>query len=112
MARPPAARTFTTTSLSTSSDAAGLGAGTVFLTGANSDAIIVFDRTTERFSVLRVPYPLVMYQRGVDARIDDRDAGWKGRGLWVNDSNDPARFIEHGRGVVSQLQLRPHPLAY
>jgi streptogramin lyase len=93
-------------------DTSGLGAGTVFLTGANSDAIVVFDPRSERFSVFRVPYPLVMYHRGVDGRIDDPQAGWKGRGLWINASNDPARFIEHGNGVVSQIQVRPHPLAY
>jgi len=36
-------------------------------------------------------------------RIDDPRSGWKGRGLWINDSNDPARFIEHGTGVVSHI---------
>ena len=71
-----------------------------------------FRSATERFSIVRVPYPLVMYHRGIDGRIDDPRAGWKGRGLWINDSNDPARFIEHGMGVVSHIQLRPHPLVY
>lgn len=93
-------------------DTSGLGAGTVILTGANSDALVVFDPRSERFSIFRVPYPLVMYHRGIDGRIDDPQAGWKGRGLWITDSNDPARFIEHGMGVVSHIQLRPHPLAY
>jgi hypothetical protein len=93
-------------------DTSGLGAGTVILTGANSDALVVFDPRRERFSTFRVPYPLVMYHRGIDGRIDDPRAGWKGRGLWINDSNDPARFIEHGTGVVSHIQVRPHPLAY
>ena len=93
-------------------DTSGLGAGTIILTGANSDALVVFDPRTERFSVFRLPYPLVMYHRGIDGRIDDAAAGWKGRGLWLNASNDPERFIEHGRGVVSQVQFRPHPLAY
>jgi hypothetical protein len=93
-------------------DTAGLGPGTVILTGANSDALIVFDPRTEAFHVFRVPYPLVAYHRGIDGRIDDPQAGWKGRGLWLNYSNDPERFIEHRRGVVSHIQLRPHPLAY
>ena len=84
----------------------------MFLTGANSDALVVFDPRRERFSIIRVPYPLVMYHRGSDGRIDDPRAGWKGRGLWIDDSNDPARFIEHGTGVVSHIQVRPHPLAY
>jgi streptogramin lyase len=93
-------------------DTSGLGPGTVILTGANSDALVAFNPATERFSVFRVPYPLVMYHRGVDGRIDDANAGWKGRGLWVDDSNDPARFIEHASGVVSHIQVRPDPLAY
>ena len=93
-------------------DTSGLGAGTVLLTGANSDALVVFDPRRERFSIIRVPYPLVMYHRGIDGRIDDPRGGWKGRGLWIDDSNDPARFIEHGKGVVSHVQVRPHPLAY
>jgi streptogramin lyase len=93
-------------------DTSGLGAGTVILTGANSDALVVFDPAKERFSVFRVPYPLVMYHRGVDGRIDDAGAGWKGRGLWIDESNDPARFVEHASGVVSHIQVRPTPLAF
>ena len=32
---------------------------------------------------LRVPYPLGFYAKGFDGRIDDPNAGWKGRGLWT-----------------------------
>jgi hypothetical protein len=38
----------------------------VYLTGANSDALVVFDPRSERFSIFRAPYPLVMYHRGID----------------------------------------------
>ena len=32
--------------------------------------------------LLRMPYPLGFYAKGVDGRIDDPNGGWKGRGLW------------------------------
>ena len=32
---------------------------------------------------MRVPYPMGFYTRGMDARIDDPKAGWKGRGIWA-----------------------------
>ena len=31
---------------------------------------------------LRIPYPMGFYAKGLDGRIDDPNAGWKGRGLW------------------------------
>jgi hypothetical protein len=32
--------------------------------------------------MLYVPYPRGFYAKGLDGRIDDPNAGWKGRGLW------------------------------
>ena len=32
---------------------------------------------------LRVPYPMGFFAKWMDGRIDDPDAGWKGRGLWA-----------------------------
>jgi hypothetical protein len=32
---------------------------------------------------LRVPYPLGFFTKLVDGRIDDPNAGWKGRALWT-----------------------------
>jgi hypothetical protein len=29
-----------------------------------------------------LPYPLIFFAKGLDGRIDDPNAGWKGRGLW------------------------------
>ena len=34
-----------------------------------------------RMISLRVPYPMGFYAKGLDDRIDDASAGWKGRGL-------------------------------
>ena len=36
-----------------------------------------------KWSSLRVPYPMGFYHEGLDGRIDDPNAGWKGRGLWT-----------------------------
>ena len=67
-----------------------------------------------RMVTMRVPYPLGFYQRGLDGRIDDPDAGWKGRGLWASNNTSVHRHIEGGLGMTSEVvhfQLRPHPLA-
>ena len=32
--------------------------------------------------MLRIPYPMGFYAKGLDGRIDDPNGGWKGRGLW------------------------------
>jgi hypothetical protein len=61
-----------------------------------------------------VPYPLGFYARGVDARIDDPKAGWKGRGLWATNNLTPIWHQETGEGSelsAVQFQLRPDPLA-
>jgi hypothetical protein len=33
--------------------------------------------------VLRIPYPLGFDAKGLVGRIDEPNAGWKGRGLWA-----------------------------
>jgi len=33
--------------------------------------------------LLRIPYPMGYYAKGLDGRIDDPNAGWKGRGLRI-----------------------------
>ena len=74
--------------------------------------MLAFNPSTQHFTVIRVPYPLAMYQRGVDGRIDDPGTGWKGRGLWATYGNDPIRFVETGIGCINHIQLRPSPLDY
>ena len=66
------------------------------------------------FVTLRVPYPLGFYTKGFDGRIDDPDAGWKGRGLWVPSGDRTPWLMEGGKGtkpLVAHIQLRPDPLA-
>ncbi len=93
-------------------DTLGLGKDTVVCTGTNSDSLIAFNPNTEEFSVFRTPYPLVMYTRGLDGRIDDSDAGWKGRGWWVGNNIDPVKHVlENDQlGWVQHIQLRSSPL--
>jgi hypothetical protein len=62
--------------------------------------------------VIRVPYPLNTYTRGLDGRIDDPAAGWKGRGLWFTNGLDPLIHSELPRSYVGQVQVRPDPLAH
>jgi hypothetical protein len=63
---------------------------------------------------LRVPYPLGYYIKGLDGRIDDPNAGWKGRGLWTTTGTRAPFHMEGGKGTrpkVVHFQVRPDPLA-
>jgi len=64
--------------------------------------------------VLRVPYPLSFYAKGTDGRIDNPNAGCKGRGVWTT-SGDRTLWLKDGgkRRVPSAflVKLRPNPLA-
>lgn len=93
----------------------GLGKDTPFLTGSNSDSLIAFDPKTEKWTYLRVPYPLGFYQRGMDGRIDDPNAGWKGRALYANYGTHLVWHIEGGKGTpgkIVKFQIRPDPMAH
>ncbi|WP_217913502.1 hypothetical protein [Miltoncostaea marina] len=89
----------------------GMGKDTVILNGTNSDSLQLFNQKTKKWVTLRVPYPLNAYQRGLDGRIDDPKAGWKGRGLWFNDGLDPVIHNEVQHGWLGHAQLRPTPTA-
>ena len=83
-------------------------------TGSSSDSLIVLLPDSEEMVVLRVPYPLGFFPRGLDGRIDDPDAGWKGRGLWSNFATFTVWHIEGEKGTegpIVKFQLRPDPLA-
>jgi hypothetical protein len=93
-------------------DTFGLGRNVPFATGnANESLIALVDG---KFVNLRVPYPMGFYAKGMDGRIDDPDAGWKGRGLWSTYGNRTPFHLEGGKGTTSKIvkfQLRPDPLA-
>jgi len=93
----------------------GFGANTPIATGSNSDALLVLDPDTGDWTKLRVPYPMGFYHRGLDGRIDDPNAGWKGRALYANYGTHLIWHVEGGKGTVGKLvkfQIRPDPLAH
>ncbi len=89
----------------------GLGEDIVVLNGTGSDSLLAFNQETEEFAIIRIPYPLNTFTRGLDGRIDDPGAGWKGRGLWFTNGLDPIVHSEVGMSFVGKVQLRPDPLA-
>ena len=92
----------------------GLGANIPIADGSTSDSLLALDPETGEWVVLRVPYPMAFYSRGLDGRIDDPDAGWRGRGLWANYGSNYVWHTEGGKGTKSKIvhfQIRPDPLA-
>ena len=90
----------------------GLGDNTPILAGTGSDSLMAFD--DGEWVIFRVPYPMGFHPRGLDGRIDDPDAGWKGRGLWSTQAAQATWHQEGGKGErpkVAHFQLRPDPLA-
>jgi len=90
----------------------GLGENVPMSTGNLNDGLIAFKNG--EMVTLRVPYPLGFYAKGFDGRIDDPDAGWKGRGLWAANGDRTPWLMEGGKGtkpLAAHFQLRPDPLA-
>jgi hypothetical protein len=103
----------------------GLGANVPIETGNQSDSLhaLVGGQIVE----LRVPYPIGFFAKGLEGRIDDPKAGWKGRELWVTSGNRTPFHIEgidapapgapgatpetRSSPLVVEFQLRPDPLA-
>jgi len=93
-------------------DTLGLGKNTPIATGNESDSLSALNNG--KWVVMRVPYPLGYFAKGMDGRIDDANAGWKGKGLFSTFSDRAATHIEGGKGQESKVvhfQLRPNPLA-
>ena len=96
-------------------DTLGLGPNVPIATGSTSDSLLAFLPDEEEFVVLRVPYPMGFYSRGMDGRIDDPDAGWKGRAVWADYGTNAVWHSEGGKGTQGNLvkfQIRPDPLAH
>jgi hypothetical protein len=93
-------------------DAFGLGPNTPINTGNESEGLLALK--DGQWVVLRVPYPTGFYTKWLDGRIDDPNAGWKGRGLWATVSTRAPFHMETGKGTSSKVlkfQLRPSPIA-
>jgi hypothetical protein len=90
----------------------GLGKDVPVITGNLFDGLHAL--VDGKFITLRLPYPLGFYAKGLDGRIDDPQAGWKGRGLWSSSGDRTPWFAEGGKGTkpfAVQFQVRPNPLA-
>ena len=87
-------------------NSSGFGENTVIVNGTGADALFLFNPHTEQFTTVRVPYPLQYNSRGSDARIDDPNAGWKGRGIWSMYSSSSAMLTETKRPSLVYMQLR------
>jgi hypothetical protein len=93
-------------------NALGLGENVPINTGNQSEGLLVLD--DGKWVVLRVSYPMGFYTKWLDGRIDDPNAGWKGRGLWATISTRAPFHMEGGKGTTPKayrFQLRPDPLA-
>ncbi len=94
-------------------DTLGLGPNVPIDTGNASEGLLALK--DGKWIVLRVPYPLGFYTKWMDGRIDDAQAGWKGRGVWSTVSTRAPFHMETGKGTTSKVvkfQLRPNPLAH
>jgi hypothetical protein len=93
-------------------DTLGVGKNTPIITGNGSDSLMAL--VNGKFVVLRVPYPLGFFAKGMDGRIDDPKAGWKGKGVWTTWGTRTPFHSETGKGTYSKVvhfQIRPDPLA-
>ena len=93
-------------------DTFGLGKNVPVATGNGNEALLAL--VNGKWVVARVPYPLGFYAKGLDGRIDDPKAGWKGKGLWSTYATRAPFHTETGKGTMSKVvhfQLRPDPLA-
>ena len=93
-------------------DTFGLGKDVPMSTANLNDGLVALK--DGKMISLKVPYPLGFYAKGFDGRIDDPNAGWKGRGLWTSSGDRAPWLIEGGKGMkpmAVHFQIRPDPLA-
>ncbi len=94
-------------------NAVGLGENIPISTANLNDGFVALKNG--KMVMLRIPYPMGFYAKGLDARIDDPNAGWKGRGLWSTNGDRTPWLMETGKGSSPRavhIQIRPDPLAH
>ena len=93
-------------------DTFGLGANVPIAMGnLNSSIFALKDGKLINFTV---PYPMGFFAKNVDGRIDDPNAGWKGKGLWTTTGTRTFFHNEGGKQAqpkAIKIQMRPSPLA-
>jgi hypothetical protein len=93
-------------------DMLGLGKNIPIATGNESEALLAL--VDGKFMTLRIPYPMGYYGKGFDGRIDDPNAGWKGKAVYSTYATRAPFHMEGGKGTVSKVikfQVRPDPLS-
>jgi hypothetical protein len=93
-------------------DTFGLGRNVPWATGNANESLMAL--VGNEWLNFVVPYPLGFYAKWMDGRIDDPNAGWKGRGVWATYGTRTPFHLETGKGTrpkVVKFQLRPDPLA-
>jgi len=98
-------------------DMLGMGKDVPLATGNLSEGLLVLDKESGKFLTLRVPYPMGFHTRGMDGRIDDTKAGWKGKQVFATYATGPVWHQEGGDDGLSgptmvKFQVRPDPLAH
>ena len=91
----------------------GLGENVPISTANLSDGFVALK--DGKMVSLRIPYPMGFYAKGLDGRIDDPNAGWKGRGVWSTNGDRTPWLMETGMGSSPRavhIQVRPDPLAH
>ena len=92
-------------------DMLGMGKNVALATGNGTEALLAL--IDGKFMTFRVPYPMGFYAKGIDGRIDDPKAGWKGKGIWTTYATRAPFHAEGGKGTTSKLvkfQVRNSPL--
>jgi hypothetical protein len=93
-------------------DMLGVGKDVPIATGNESEGLLAL--VDGKFLTLRVPYPMGFFAKGMDGRIDNPNAGWKGKAIYTSLSTRAPFHGEGGKGATSQLakfQMRPTPLS-
>jgi len=93
-------------------DMLGVGKNIPLATGNESEGLLAL--VDGKFLTFRVPYPMGFYAKGIDGRIDDAKAGWKGKAIWTTFATRAPFHVEGGKGTTSKIikfQVRPDPLA-
>jgi hypothetical protein len=89
----------------------GLGENIPISTANLNDGFVALKNG--KMVLLRIPYPMGFYAKGLDGRIDDPNAGWKGRGLWSTNGDrgsypDPSRPVG---ALIAAPTTRTAPVA-
>ena len=94
-------------------DTFGLGKDVPIAMGNLNSSILAL--VNGKFVNITVPYPMGFFPKNVDGRIDNPNAGWKGKALWSTYGQRTMFHLEGGKEnkpKAVKFELRPDPLAH